>query len=91
MKKWLIILLVGLLVAGYFAYQDPELRAYFQKRTDEIMPAAITQMKAYRWQNSQGQWQLSDTPPNEGIPYETVEYHKNTNIIPAERLTGEKK
>ena len=81
----------GLLVAGYFAYQDPSLRAYFQKHTDDVMPSAITQMKAYRWQDQHGQWQLSDQPPAEGIPYEIVEYHKNTNIIPTERLTGKKK
>ena len=91
MKKWLILLLASVLVAGYFAYQDPDLRAYFQKHTDDIMPAAVTQMKAYRWQDQRGQWQLSDKPPANGIPYEVVEYHKNTNIIPSERLTGKKK
>ncbi|VAW91348.1 hypothetical protein MNBD_GAMMA21-351 [hydrothermal vent metagenome] len=91
MKKWLLILFIGLVVASYFAYQDPGLRAYFQKHTDDILPAAVTQMQAYRWQDKNGQWQLSDMPPANGIPYETVEYHKNTNVIPTERLTGEKK
>ena len=91
MKKWLLILFISLVVAGYFAYQDPELRAYFQKHTDDVLPAAVTQMQAYRWQDKNGQWQLSDKPPANGIPYETVEYHKNTNVIPTERLTGKKK
>jgi len=67
------------------------MRTYFQKYIDTTLPTAVTKMKAYRWQDQNGQWHLSDKPPTDGIHYEIVEYHKNTNIIPTENLTGKKK
>ena len=90
MKKWLLISIVVLGFAAYFAYQDPDFRAYFNRHTDAIMPDAVTQMEAYRWKDKNGQWQLSDKPPADGTKYEVVKYHKDTNVIPTEQLTGKK-
>jgi len=94
MLKWLIIITLIILGAGYFAYNDPSYRSYFSyfnQYTDKIMPTSVTHTTTYRWQDKKGQWQLSDKPPAKGIQYETVEYHKNTNVIPTEQLTGQKK
>lgn len=90
MKKFLAVALVVLFVLGYLIYQDPQWRAYLERKTQQVLPDAATQQTLYRWRDQHGQWQLSDQPPAAGIKYETVQIHKDTNIIPAEKLTGKK-
>jgi len=91
MKKFLLIIVVLLIVAGIYVYQTPAYRAWFERQSDEILPDTVTHNKVYRWKDQKGQWQLSDSPPAKGIDYEEVEYHKDTNVIPAEKLTGKSK
>ena len=88
MKTPVFIIAVILAVAGIVIYQNPEYRAWFERQSDEVLPDAVTHNKAYRWRDRNGQWQLSDKPPPAGTDYEVVEYHKNTNVIPSEKLTG---
>lgn len=90
MKKLISIIIVLLGIAAYFVYQDPELRARFERHTEQLLPEQATHTIMYRWKDAQGQWQVSDSPPPAGTQYETVRYHKDTNLIPAERLTGKK-
>lgn len=90
MKKFLFPTVAALLVIGFVLYQDPHVRSYLERKTQQVLPAAATQQTLYRWRDQYGQWQLSDTPPANGIAYETVHYNKDTNVIPAERLTGKK-
>jgi hypothetical protein len=42
----------------------------------------------YRWRDKQGRVMVSDKPPTDGTPYEEVQYHNQTNVIPADKLTG---
>lgn len=88
MKNWLLFIIVVFIAAGIFVYQDPEYRAWFERQSDQVLPDTVTHNKAYRWQDANGQWQLSDKPPAEGIDFEVVEYHKDANVIPSEKLTG---
>lgn len=44
----------------------------------------------YRWTDAQGVIQLSDKPPA-GVPYETLRYHPDTNVIPAPKVQDEQK
>ena len=90
MKKFLAVTLGVLVAAGIVAYQNPQLRAYFQRETEKVLPASATQQTLYRWRDQHGQWQVSDKPPGDGIKYEIVRYPTNANVIPAERLTGKK-
>lgn len=89
--KFLAGLLVFILiVAGLVLYIKPEYRDELNRLSDQALPAAVTQTQAYRWQDKNGQWQLSDRPPPAGTEYEIVQYHKDTNVIPSENLTGKK-
>ena len=90
MKKWFIIVAALLIATGYFIYQNPAYRAWFERQSDQLLPDTVTHNKLYRWRDHNGQWQLSDKPPADGIKYEVVEYHKDANVIPSERLTGKK-
>ena len=90
MKKFLVVALGILIAAGYVAYTNPQVRAYLERKTHQVLPAAATQQTLYRWKNRQGEWQVSGKPPPAGIKYETVHYPTNANVIPAEQLTGKK-
>ncbi len=43
-------------------------------------PTTTTQL--YRWQDAEGNWIVSDTPPSDG-EYETVNYRSDANVVPA--------
>jgi hypothetical protein len=91
MKKWLLIILAVLIGAGIALYQNANMRAYFDAKTEQLLPKQLSQHKLYRWHDRQGHVHLSDIPPDAGIRYETVEYDSKTNVLPAEALTGKKK
>lgn len=90
MKKAFSLLILIVLVATAVLYFKPEYRNTLDRFSDKALPTAITHNKAYRWQDRNGQWQLSDSPPADGTQYEIVEYHKDTNVIPSDKLTGKK-
>jgi len=90
MKKILAIFVAILLGGSYAAYQNPEIRAYFQRKTQSVLPASATQQTLYRWKDKHGNWQISDKPPASGVKYETVHYPTNANVIPSHELTGKK-
>jgi hypothetical protein len=37
----------------------------------------------YLWRDRQGQWQATDKPPPQGIPYEVKRYPIDANIMPS--------
>jgi len=39
--------------------------------------------KLYKWRDATGQWQVSDTPPGEGIKFEVLQYRNDVNVVPA--------
>lgn len=90
MKKWLLIGLVVVAVGGYLLYQQPEVRHFLEQQTEQVLPSEVTHTTVYKWQDKTGQWQITNSPPPAGVKYETIQYRKDTNVIPAERLTGKK-
>jgi hypothetical protein len=88
MKKFFAIAIGTLIAAGIVVYQNPHLRAWFERKTEQALPASATEQTVYRWRDKNGHWQVSDSPPGSGIKYETVHYPTNANVIPAEQLTG---
>lgn len=88
MKKILIIILIAIAGGGYYAYQHGMLNTYLspgvKSKLDHIDPNMTTTL--YKWRDAQGQWQVSDQPPPAGIKYETLNYHKDTNVIPSEQF-----
>ncbi|MCB1607694.1 MAG: hypothetical protein KDI71_12020 [Xanthomonadales bacterium] len=53
---------------------------------DPAQPAAGTQVpsgpKIYAWQDDQGRWNYTDTPPPDR-PYQTRQYREDVNVVPA--------
>jgi len=74
------LLLVLLLAAGIYIYLDPELKSQLLNRASGLSQSGTVQ--AYKWRNPRGEWQITDTPPPEGVAYELLEHHSDENILP---------
>lgn len=88
MKKWIAIILVIALAVGIVYYQDPRVQSFLKRETEQILPDQLTHSTVYRWRDKKGRVMVSDKPPSDGTPYEEVQYHTETNVIPADKLTG---
>ena len=82
MKKLLFILAAVLAGALLFVWQDPQLSKKVKDQTHDLLTPTTTTV--YKWQDAKGNWQISNSPPASNIPYETQEYHRDTNIMPSE-------
>lgn len=88
MKKWVAIFLVIVLAVFIVYYDDPRVKSFLERETEQILPEQLTHSTVYRWRDKQGRMVVSDKPPADGTPYETVQYHRDTNVIPKDKLTG---
>lgn len=92
----MLLLLLGLVVGAVawlkpewlpFLQNDPAARGKLREENLQIPPqkseAPARAVKVYRWKDASGRLNLSDKPPPEGTPYETVEPDPNTNVLPA--------
>ncbi|MGD8484315.1 MAG: DUF4124 domain-containing protein [Thioalkalispiraceae bacterium] len=83
MKKVLFILAAILLGIILYIWQDPQLGKKVKDQTRDLISPETTTV--YKWQDANGQWQVSNQPPPGDIPYETLEYHRDTNVVPADK------
>ena len=90
MKKWLLITV--LLLAGgaaYLYFGEPP--AALMNEVKQHLPAAVPNTTTvYQWRDAEGNWQLTGTPPAAGVPYKKHQYRSDTNLVPAEALTGKR-
>jgi len=76
---WLLLSL--LLAGGTFLYLNPEYRGRLAaSASGMVMP--VSSSRIYKWRNEQGEWQLTDKLPPEGIAYETLEHRPDENVLP---------
>ena len=88
MKKYLIILAAILTAVVWYIYDDPDLSHEVKKEVKQFIPSQNNTTTVYKWRDAKGNWQITDQPPATGTPYETLHYQSNTNIMPAEVITG---
>ena len=77
-KKFLWILAIIAVAIGILAYQDPDIKKWVMKSVGQEQDSS----KLFKWKDTDGNWQISNTPPANGIPYTEQEYLHNTNIVP---------
>ena len=90
MKKLLIILAAILTAVIWYIYHDPELSYEVKKEVKQLIPQQEKTTTVYKWRDTSGNWQITDSPPPAGISFKTLEYQSNTNVMPAEAITGKK-
>jgi len=73
------ILAIAVGVVGYWYANPGKAPGWVRGRLPGI--ADVT-APLYRWRDGQGQWQITDQPP-QGRPYETVTYQRDANVIPS--------
>ena len=78
-KFLLIICLIG---AGYYLYQHPELLSRARELPQQT-GLIQNSTEVYKWQDANGNWQITDEPPADGIPYEKLKYDHDTNVMPS--------
>ncbi|RKZ65190.1 MAG: hypothetical protein DRQ48_11850 [Gammaproteobacteria bacterium] len=79
--KFIIILLIALSGAGAYLYLNPDVWQPWVK--DTPLEPAPTKTQVYKWQDANGQWQITDHPPTGKTPYENLEYTSDANIVPS--------
>jgi len=79
--KFIFILLIVLSGAGAYLYLNPDVWQPWVKGSP--LDPAPTKTQVYKWQDENGQWQITDRQPTGGIPYEILEYSSDANIVPA--------
>ncbi len=78
-------LLIALVLAGLIVYLNPDYKARLQELVSDagstLSPAGKT-IRLYKWRDAEGRWQISDQLPPADIDYETLDYHKDVNVLP---------
>ena len=86
--KYLILLsIIGL--AAFYIYQDENLQMKLMGKVHEVAPE-LNQSTLYKWQNSKGEWQITDKPPGKGIIFTTITSQDQVNVIPNPLSTKKK-
>ena len=81
MKKFFLLLTIGLVVAAVYVYQDPELRGQVENLPSRLNDHAQSS-SAYKWRDAEGVWQYTTEPPPPGTAYEKVQVSHDVNLMP---------
>jgi len=90
MKNFFTLVILICVAAAAAYYFNPKAKKYIDDLFVEKYKIKETIQKttgdaettAYKWRNDLGVWQLTQTPPPEGTPYEEVKVRSDTNVIP---------
>ena len=69
----------GAAVLGYLRW-GPEIESL--PALAPVLNATPTTTRVYRWQDANGDWQVSDRHPGDGVVFETLEYRSDVNVLP---------
>lgn len=81
MKLKYFILLTLIILVTLYIYQDDILRSKLLGKVHQVVPE-INKSTLYKWQNSKGEWQVTDKPPQKGIAFTTITTQDQVNVMP---------
>jgi hypothetical protein len=79
-RKISVLALLLAFVVGIGLLFYPEKLKEWSKGTPLEPPPATTTL--YKWQNSKGEWVVTDDPPAGDIPYQEMKYRSDVNVLP---------
>lgn len=89
MKKVLFVIAAILTGVALYIWQDPQLsKKVLHQAKDMVTPETTT---VYKWKDKDGNPVISNTPPADDTPYETLEYHRDANVLPNEQDNKKRK
>jgi len=86
LPRWLMLLLAVLILIAALGWWRPMM---FRQAWQQAAQQVSGESTLYRWKDSSGQEQVSDSPPTDGTPFEQLKYRHNVNIIPEHQATDE--
>lgn len=81
MKKAIFIIAGVLLGVVLYIWQDPQLSKKLLHQTEDLVTPDTTTV--YKWKDENGNPVISNSPPQGNIPYETIEYDRDINVMPS--------
>lgn len=79
-KYLVLICIVGSIT--FYIYSDEAFYAKLLGKFHQAVPE-LNKSTLYKWQNKQGEWQITDTPPPKGILFSTITSQDQVNILPS--------
>jgi hypothetical protein len=80
MRVVVVFILVAVIVLGGYFYLNPGNAPSWLSGLFGQTPPQVTTV--YKWRDAKGNWQITDQPPTDGIPFDTLDYHRNENVVP---------
>lgn len=81
MKTFMSLLFLIAIAAGAGYYFNPGFKKFVDNQLIYDLGGKSHVSTGYKWQDKSGAWQLTQTPPAEGIPYETVKVRDDWNVM----------
>lgn len=89
MKAKYFILLVVIVTTALYIYQNDALQTNLLGRIHQVAPE-LNKSTLYKWKDSKGKWQITDTPPHKGISFTTITSQDQINVMPSPASKKEK-
>ena len=89
MKLKYLLLLAVILASAFYIYQDKTLQKQLLGKFHQVAPE-LNQSTLYKWQNSKGEWQITDKPPAKGVTFTTVSSKDQINVMPSKKTENRK-
>ena len=86
---WVLLALLAL--AFVYLWLNPDYRKQIDEQLEGLSSDAgitIKTTRIYKWRNADGEWQMTDLPPPEGVEYERLDYREDINVLPAPPQPG---
>ncbi len=80
MKILLALVAICAIALGVYYYLEPDRVRGWLKDADLVRAPETT--RVYKWQDKQGNWHISNTPPSEQAAVEVQDYRSDQNIMP---------
>ena len=82
MKLKYFVILTVLAAFIYYISQDEVFRTKLMGKVHQVAPE-LNQSTLYKWQNTKGEWQITDKPPIKGVPFKTISSQDQINVMPS--------
>jgi hypothetical protein len=89
MKIKYFISLVIITTTALYIYQDKSLQTKLLGKIHQVAPE-LNNSTLYKWQNSRDEWQITDKPPQKGIPFSTISSQDQINVMPSPSVNKKK-
>jgi hypothetical protein len=76
----LAVVVGGIGAAAFYYHVYPERLPDWAARTGLGQQMQTT--RVYQWRNANGEWQVSDRPPPDGVEFTVQSYRSDDNVLP---------